>query len=49
VCELKNQCYSKEQKKDYVVRINLKSIEAAKQPQKIECNCKRTKSLRVAI
>lgn len=31
------------------MRINLKSIEAVKQRQKIECSLKRSKSLRVAI
>ncbi len=49
MCELKNQCYCKEQKKDYVVRINLKSIEAAKQREKIECRCEEDKSKRAAI
>ncbi|WP_235603228.1 transposase [Thermoanaerobacter sp. YS13] len=49
MCELKNQCYCKEQKKDYVVRINLKSIEAAKQREKIECRCEENKSKRAAI
>jgi len=48
-CELKNQCYCKEQKKDYVVRVNLKSIEAAKQREKIECRCEGNKSKRTAI
>ncbi|ADL41943.1 hypothetical protein COB47_0626 [Caldicellulosiruptor obsidiansis OB47] len=48
-CELKNQCYCKEQKKDYVVRVNLKSIEAAKQREKIECRCEGNKSKRAAI
>jgi len=48
-CELKNQCYCKEQKKDYVVRVNLKSIEAAKQREKIECKCEENKSKRAAI
>ncbi|WP_245522838.1 transposase [Thermoanaerobacter italicus] len=49
VCELKNQCYCKEQKKDYVVRINLKSIEAAKQRKKIEFTYEENKSKRAAI
>jgi len=49
MCELKNQCYCKEQKKDYVVRINLKSTEAAKQREKIECRCEEDKSKRAAI
>ncbi|EGD50331.1 hypothetical protein TheetDRAFT_2865 [Thermoanaerobacter ethanolicus JW 200] len=35
--------------KDYVVRINLKSIEAAKQREKIECRCEEDKSKRAAI
>lgn len=48
-CELKNQCYCKEQKKDYVVRVNLKSIEATKQREKIECRCEGNKSKRAAI
>ncbi|ERM90839.1 hypothetical protein M2349_001284 [Caldanaerobacter subterraneus subsp. tengcongensis MB4] len=49
MCKLKNQCYCKEQKKDYVVRINLKSIEAAKQREKIECRREEDKSKRAAI
>jgi len=48
-CEFKNQCYCKEQKKDYVVRVNLKSIEAAKQREKIECRCEGNKGKRAAI
>jgi len=49
MCELREQCYCKEHKKDYVVRINLKSIESAKQRKKIEEDRKENKSLRAAI
>jgi len=49
-CELKkSMLLQKEQKKDYVVRVNLKSIEAAKQREKIKCKCEENKSKRAAI
>lgn len=48
-CELRNMCHGKPQKKDYVVRINLKSIHAAKQREKVYSAKKENTSMRAGI
>ncbi|QSQ07713.1 hypothetical protein H0A61_00029 [Koleobacter methoxysyntrophicus] len=48
-CKHRKDCYCKRQKKDYVVRINLKAIESSKQRQKVEQNQKENTSMRAAI
>ncbi|MCR4431232.1 MAG: transposase [Tepidanaerobacteraceae bacterium] len=48
-CKHRQDCYCKKQKKDYVVRINLKAIETARQRQKIEECRKENTSMRAAI
>jgi hypothetical protein len=48
-CELRDQCHTKRQKKDYVVRISLKALKTAKERQTvIECRKENT-SKRAAI
>jgi hypothetical protein len=49
MCELKDKCHCKKQKKDYIVRINLKSIASARQRMKVECSRKENTSVRAAI
>jgi hypothetical protein len=48
-CPLSEQCHTKEQKKDYVVRIDKKAIEAAKQRLKIKNEQRQNTSVRAAI
>lgn len=48
-CAYKDQCYSKQQKKSCVVRINLKSVDAAKVRAQIKQECKENTSMRAAI
>lgn len=48
-CQLKGQCHSKRQKKNYVVRINLKAIAAAKDRAEIKANRKNNTSMRAGI
>ncbi|RKL61381.1 hypothetical protein DXT63_17090 [Thermoanaerobacteraceae bacterium SP2] len=48
-CKHREDCYCKKQKKDYVVRINLKAIETTRQRQKIEECRKENTSMRAAI
>jgi hypothetical protein len=48
-CKHRKDCYCKRQKKDYVVRINLKAIESSKQRQKVERDQKENTSMRAAI
>jgi hypothetical protein len=48
-CKHRKDCYCKRQKKDYVVRINLKAIESSKQRQKVEQDQKENTSMRAAI
>jgi hypothetical protein len=48
-CALRCQCYSKEQVKDCVVRINLKSIDASREREEIKANQKENTSMRAGI
>ena len=48
-CPLAGQCSAKEQKKDFVVRINKKAIAAAEQREKIENDRQQNTSVRAAI
>lgn len=48
-CPLVDQCYVKEQKKDFVVRINKKAIIAAEQREKIKSEHQQNTSIRAAI
>lgn len=48
-CPLSDQCCAKEQKKDYMVRIDKKAITAAKQREKIENEHQQNTSVRAAI
>jgi hypothetical protein len=48
-CEFREQCHSKQQKKDCVVRITLKAVQTAKQRDKVETAKKETTSKRAAI
>lgn len=48
-CEPKDRCHSKRQKKNFVVRINLKAITAAKARLEIETNHKENTSMRAGI
>jgi len=48
-CELRDQCHTKLQKRDCVVRINLKSVETARQREKVKAAKKENTSKRAAI
>jgi len=48
-CKLKEYCYAKEQKKAYIVRLQLKAIETAKNRQIIKAERKENVSKRAAI
>jgi hypothetical protein len=48
-CPLRDQCQKKEQKKDCVVRINLKAISASREREAIEAGKKENTSKRAAI
>jgi hypothetical protein len=48
-CELREQCYSKKQVKDYVVRINLKAVNAGREREKMKTNRKENTSKRAGI
>jgi hypothetical protein len=48
-CEFKEQCHSKQQKKDCIVRINLKAIKTARQREKVKAAKKENTSKRAAI
>ncbi|MDD2502887.1 MAG: transposase [Clostridia bacterium] len=48
-CELRDKCHSKLQKKDSVVRINLKSVETARQRERVKVAKKENTSMRAAI
>ena len=48
-CPLTDQCYVKEQKKDFIVRIDKKAIDAAEQRSKIENEHRQNISIRAAI
>jgi hypothetical protein len=46
---LREQCYSKKQVKDYVVRINLKAVNAGREREKMKANRKENTSKRAGI
>jgi len=48
-CELRDQCHNKLQKRDSVVRINLKSVETARQRERVKSAKKENTSKRAAI
>jgi hypothetical protein len=48
-CDLREQCYSKKQVKDCVVRISLKSVDASRERDKINANQKQNTSMRAGI
>jgi hypothetical protein len=48
-CELREQCYSKEQAKDCVVRISLKSVNTSRERKKMKDNKKENTSKRAGI
>lgn len=48
-CEFSNQCYSKKQSKDCVVRISLKAVNVSRERDKMKANRKENTSKRAAI
>ena len=48
-CEFREQCYSKKQTKDCVVRINLKTVNAGREREKMKTNRKENTSKRAGI
>ena len=48
-CAFRDQCYSKEQAKDCVVRINLKSVAASRERELIKANQRENTSMRAGI
>ncbi|MDA8212798.1 MAG: transposase [Clostridia bacterium] len=48
-CELKNQCYSKTQVKDCVVRISLKAVNVGRERDKMKANKKENTGKRAGI